>query len=360
MDRDNGVDITPNSESSPAEDEVDILKVVKKLTKDLKLAAVTLSDHEARFLVGIFYLMQDHRKRSNNQIRALKNEPHITLTWFSDQFKALEDEVRKALEAYSKAHKYGGWLHAQTGVGPIIAAGLLAHIDITKAPTAGHIWSFAGLVPGVKWNRGEKRPWNAELKTLCWKIGESFVKFSASPNCFYGHLYIERKEFEINRNAGGEFASEALRQLKERNWKEGTEAIKWYKGRLPGTIWKDFADIELVNKENLKMDIRNIRLENLDSKTLADRIKKAKAESVAKTTDDKAKAVRAELAVPGTYPGMLPPGHIHSRAKRYVVKLFLAHFQEVTYELHYGKAPPKPYPIAILGHAHKIEPPMTN
>jgi len=55
--------------------------------------------------------------------------------------------------------------------------------------------------------------------------------------------------------------------------------------------------------------------------------------------------------------GKLPPLHIHERAKRYAVKIFLSHFHEVAYIEHYGEKPPKPYPIAILNHAHQIEPP---
>jgi hypothetical protein len=57
--------------------------------------------------------------------------------------------------------------------------------------------------------------------------------------------------------------------------------------------------------------------------------------------------------------GKLPPAHIHARAKRYAVKLFLAHLHEVWYTKHFGEAPPKPYPIAILGHAHYLAPPQS-
>jgi len=55
--------------------------------------------------------------------------------------------------------------------------------------------------------------------------------------------------------------------------------------------------------------------------------------------------------------GKLPPAHIHSRAKRYAVKLFLAHYHHVAYELQYGEAPPKPYVVEHLGHAHYLAPP---
>ena len=56
-----------------------------------------------------------------------------------------------------------------------ISAGLMANIDITKVQTAGQIQAFAGLDPTREWNKGEKRPYNARLKALCWKIGQCFI-----------------------------------------------------------------------------------------------------------------------------------------------------------------------------------------
>jgi len=116
----------------------------------------------------------------------------------------------------------------------VTAAGLLAHIDIHKAPTAGHIWSFAGLVAGQKWNKGEKRPWNADLKTLCWKIGESFKNVSGKPDAYYGQVYKKRKEFEIENNNAGHYADQAKVSLESKKWDKSTEAYKAYiAGRLP-------------------------------------------------------------------------------------------------------------------------------
>ena len=54
--------------------------------------------------------------------------------------------------------------------------------------------------------------------------------------------------------------------------------------------------------------------------------------------------------------GILPPGHIDARARRWAVKLFLAHFHDEYYRRVVGTAPPLPYPIAHLGHAHVIMP----
>lgn len=55
--------------------------------------------------------------------------------------------------------------------------------------------------------------------------------------------------------------------------------------------------------------------------------------------------------------GRLPPGRIFLRAKRYAVKLFLAHYHHVTYVHVHGTEPPLPYPVVHLGHAHVFAPP---
>ena len=54
--------------------------------------------------------------------------------------------------------------------------------------------------------------------------------------------------------------------------------------------------------------------------------------------------------------GKLPDGHIHARAKRYAVKLFLAHYFEKGCELA-GRPVPLPYPIAYGEHVHTIAAP---
>jgi hypothetical protein len=261
---------------------------IKRLTRDLIVAANTLSDNEARFLVDAYYAIQDNRKRSDQQVLSLQKsgEPCTVLQWFGDQERVLESQVKRALGRYADSRELGQWAQSIVGIGPVITAGLMAHIDITKAPTVGHIWRYAGLDPTQQWNKGEKRPWNAALKTLCWKIGESFVKFCNHENCFYGHIYVQRKAYEMQRNEAGELADQAKGILERKKFRRESKARKFYES------------------------------------------------------------------------GSLPPDHIHSRAKRYACKLFLAHFHQKAYELHYGKPAPLPYPIAHLGHAHMIHAPQ--
>lgn len=265
----------------------EVLQPLERLRKDVRMAAITLSRDEARFLVDAYYTWQEERKRGNNQIRALteSGEPHDVIMWLSANAEMLEISVRRVLDTYSSADPVGAWAKSIVGIGPVITAGLLAHIDIEKAPTVGHIWRFAGLDPTVQWEKKTKRPWNASLKTLCWKIGESFVKVSGRDDDIYGHIYVERKAQEQERNEAGAFAEQAAAVLERKRIGKDTDAYKNY--------------------------------------------------SV----------------------GKLPPAHIHARAKRYAVKLFLSHWHHVAYVVHYDQAPPKPYILTQEGHAHFMGPP---
>ena len=283
---------------------------VKRLSQDIAKSAKLLSHREARFLVDGYYMLQKYRLAAANQIRSLSKggEPVQVLVWMNQQSEILESQIKRALDRYSDEHAVGAWAKTIVGIGPVISAGLLAHIDMNpwrcvhnkekkgcspeeshgpechhqEIRTAGQIWRFAGLDPTVDWNKGEKRPWNAELKTLCWKIGESFVKVSNNEHSLYGRIYKERREYEDKRNAAGALADQAKRKLERFNIGKTTDAYKAY------------------------------------SK------------------------------------GILPDGHLHARAKRAAVKLFLAHWFECAYEARHGKPAPLPYVIDHMGHAHHI------
>lgn len=356
---------------------------VAKLQTAARKAAGDLSRDAARSLVDMYYRWQHERISMNNQVRAQvqgldgaePGESLLVIEHFASQVSTLEKQMVALLGAWAKSRAEGQWALEQVGVGPVIAAGLSAHIDITRAPTVGHIWRFAGLDPTIKWlgkngakalldqvtdegwyaafmrddddegdsyaltdeeiaelNEGleqgkrhelttdqmllvsrltnrkfgnlvriakdddgritrrsmlaalAKRPWNASLKVLCWKAGDSFVKVSNNPHAFYGVLYRERKLLEVERNNEGLFADQAARTLEEK-----------------------------------------------------------------RITDPATRKIYEA--------GQLPPGRLDLRARRYAVKLFLAHWHEAAYIDHYGEKPPLPYPIAHLGHAHIIERP---
>jgi hypothetical protein len=347
------------------------LEPIARLTRDLKTASISLGDDEARFLVDAYYIMQEDRKRYYAQDRTLEagKEPNEVIKWFARQSETLEKQIARALDAYASNHSVGRWLYSVYGVGPVISAGLFAHIDIERAPTVGHIYSFGGYAgvqaeatkhlsraiyratyadkydratrdtapsllmeapftatylypdddpkkkdiaalfqvvvegdqkPAVidgtpefltcefqnhrvyagsrAWEKGQKRPFNADLKTLFWKIGQSFMKFSNVEACFYGNLYRERKLFEITNNDAGNLAHIAAQRVN--TVKGDTDAYKYYST------------------------------------------------------------------------GKLPPAHIDARARRFAVKMFLSDLHAVWYFLRYKKVAPRPYAIDHLGHAH--------
>jgi Transposase IS116/IS110/IS902 family len=236
-----------------------LLTPVQKLTKDLKEASRTLGTIEARFLVDAYYAMQENRIRSKHQVRTLAEpkkkaangedaeegegeeeqaefvpEPHDVLEWLFVQEETLEKQIRGTLDIYSLSDRSGVWARSIKGIGPVIAAGLLANLDIEQAPTVGHFWSFAGLNPDATWGKGQKRPWNASLKRLCFLIGESFVKVSNRPDDVYGKLYKQRKEWETERNSRLLYAEQAKAALENKKFGTDTDAFKWYsKGMLP-------------------------------------------------------------------------------------------------------------------------------
>ncbi len=356
---------------------LDLTPAVQRITKDLREAVKTLNVQEARYLVDYYYQMQEDRKRSANQERAVKDGadtegPSGAVAWLAAQGRCMESRVRTFLDIYSGHHPLGIWARSNVGIGPVIAAGLLAHIDMAQAPTAGHIWSFAGLDPRVKWTGAtetakeleaclggrpdkvsyehlvmacehfrrkpatieryakplnwttlvkalNRRPWNTPLKTLCWKIGESFCKVSGNPDAFYGKLYAEYRVEEDRRNIAGEYIQQAYDKLERFKIGKDTDAHLWYAGCLTSVNAKDIRKAESSKRMGM-------------AKKLA--------------------------GDPGSGQPMLPPAHLFARAKRRVVKLFLSHYHHVGYMLsHDGEEPPRPWALCQGGHTHFIPPP---
>jgi hypothetical protein len=285
-----------------------------KLDKDLASSVKTMTKEEARLLVDAYYTQQDNRLRHDGKIRSksLDDQPHGVLSWASERAGLLEGQLAIALKYFAESQHMGRWAMDVCGIGPVIAAGLVAHID-TDPPrcTAGHVWAFAGLDPSKKWNKGEKRPWNAALKVLAYKAGESFVKNQNRESCFYGKLFAERKAQEWENNLLGKFSDQATAAISAKNFQKGTTAELFYSGKLSPKAVRKMLDKGPI--------------------------------------PEKIKATKVGDEIP-----MLPPAHIHARARRYAVKLFLAHWFEEAYRHHFKKEPPSPYPIAHLGHAHVI------
>jgi hypothetical protein len=157
--------------------------------------------------------------------------------WLGLGEQLMKDKLQQWLEGPKAAQEKPEalWAYEQVGIGPVIAAGLAAHIDVQKAPTVSALWKFAGQAPGFDRRlKGSKLPYNARLKTLCWKLGDSFVKVSGKENAFYGKLYTQFKTDEVSRNENGQYAAAAARELAAKKFKADTVTRKALEqGKLP-------------------------------------------------------------------------------------------------------------------------------
>lgn len=206
-----------------------------RLSKDLRKASALIKRREARYLVNTYYQIQDFRIASASQIRAMGDEPCNVLNWINDNMDLIEGDIQRALGVFSQNYRVGQWLQSICGIGPVISAGMLAHLDVRKCKTAGHFWSFAGLDPTKKWEKGKKRPWNAFLKTLVvFKAGESFVKVQNNKNDFYGKHFVVQKQKLTALNEAKAFEETAKAVLEAKKFNKDTDAYKAYiEGFLP-------------------------------------------------------------------------------------------------------------------------------
>lgn len=210
----------------------DDFEPINKLKADLRKACGMMSPAEARYLVDLYYQIQDNRIRAANQVRHTE-EPTAVVSWVFENMRIVERNIKSALDAYSMGNQLGEWARSIHGVGPVIAAGLLAHIDLKIATNPSKIWRFAGLDPTVKWEKKSKRPWNARLKVLCWKLGDSFKKHAASEKCFYGHFYRRRKVWEVDQNDAGRNKAQADAALASKRITDPATLEIYRAGRLP-------------------------------------------------------------------------------------------------------------------------------
>lgn len=276
-----------------------VLDTLRILVRQDMRSAENLEEQQARYLVDLYYALQDYRIQAAGQVRSAtqaadppdEGEPMSLIEVVFATIRNLEDEVSWALGKYAESKQAGQWALSIRGVGPVLTAGLLAHIDMSKASSPSSVWRFAGLDPTAVWAKGQKRPHNAKLKVLCWKLGESWKRFSgpsadtSKPEALYCRLYRERKEREVTKNEAGDFAELAAKTLAER--------------------------------------------------TFRDKPTKEIYES-----------------------GKLPPGRLDLRATRYATKIFLSHFWAVQYEILNGTPAPDPWAVAHGGHVDKIAIPL--
>ena len=226
-------------------------------TRDLRSIAAAFESAQAqRLRTGeqIRATMPHHRDaggapvRGANDVEALlarlrSGSPPSTVVALGDAYRRQWNEERDLLRVLSDRiarHPTWPWLERVRGLGPSLAARLLARLDIDRAPTPSSFWSYCGLATvaaqvyrcavcgyelslpegrsvraahrmarsgetcvgtlapaseGVRRvaqprpTRGESAPYDREAKKLCYLIGISFVRQGDS----YKRYYLEQR-----------------------------------------------------------------------------------------------------------------------------------------------------------------------
>lgn len=327
-------------------------KMTKDLLKQIKVSNGTMSREEIKTTVKLFYQMQSFRKATREQIRSIQesdnkaaNKNVVLLDWVLKNSIVMEKGIENSLKAICESCTVGRWLLQITGIGPVLAAGLLGFYNVEGIKYATAFISYGGLIDNIrpwlgaeksrqiveevmkqyntktltedciidiaaktqwkyaylqkaafdqetgKWNKKNlinacaKVPYNMDLKTHLYKIGESFHWCMNKPQSLYGRLYAEKKISETRLNEEGAFAQQAEDILKKYNISKNTNAYEAYSQ------------------------------------------------------------------------GMLSKAHINARASRYTQKIFVSHLFEEMYRVRYDKPPARFYSLEHCeGHHKDIKP----
>ncbi len=176
----------------------------------------TLTWSPVRNLVDSYYDLQRlriavaHRlSRSPEEMAADEHEP-LLLALHRD-LERNEKSLARYLRDVAARHPVGPWLLEIRGIAGVLAAGLLSTFEPEKAPHASSYWAFAGLVPGMKLEKGTVAPYSRRAKTLAWKVADSFLK---QRTAIYRPLYDEaKKEYLAREWTKGHAHYAALRKV---------------------------------------------------------------------------------------------------------------------------------------------------
>jgi hypothetical protein len=355
-------------------------KVGLPTTQELREAS-RFTREEARSLLGMYMSLQEFRKRAENKERAFKQQADLAcgetepllIGRFRGGLSEMEKSVAKSMRAYATANPLGQWAMSIAGVDHVLAASLLAHIDLThcccrqydhireankkaflakgkdggvrtpipkhKCPglvTAGAIWKFAGLLDPdqIQWGKGEVRPYNAQLKMLCMgRLGDCFRRLSAFDKSEEQLEETVTAKLKKAPDSKGRTAARLLEEKKTRQQK-----------RTASLQDESYLYVRLYMKRKLE------EVEKNESGQLA---------GEAARWLQRAQEGRWNIAAPmrKTWEsGKLPPRGLDLRAIRYAVKIFLSHFHQVGREI-LGLPVVKPWIIEHGGHSHYIPPP---
>jgi len=222
------------------------------------------------------------------------------ITTILQNAKNFEKDIEKLIVNQLKNHAlYTQYLSKITGIGPLIAAGLISYIDdIEKFDHVSSLWQYSGYGMN-RYCENCKKPTFVEVKYETGNTAKKLHPFEKCPECQH-----ETKPVLQKRTIGY-----------QSNWND----------RLKVLAWK--ASNSFVKQPAAKSKYRK----------LYDKIKKQERR------DHPNKIVKGGKTT-------FNDGHIHNRTIRKVSKIFLAHLWQ-TWRRQQGLPATEPYAKQLLGHS---------
>jgi len=167
----------------------------------------------ARLYVSTYYSLQKERIQTGSRIGALVRANRVSMSqgrelhdFVDSRLLSAEKELSAKIRAFIKQEQYRGiveWMRKQKGIGPILAAGLIAGIrEISRFDNVSKLWRYCGqaVVNGKaeRRSKGDKIHYNPFLKTLCWKISSSFVRVGQGGIWRQQYEYFKAEEAKVH------------------------------------------------------------------------------------------------------------------------------------------------------------------
>ena len=264
--------------------------------------------HLLRTLVDMYYDFQSQRIQTQLRIGASQREHLLTeddlsiygITTIFENAQAFEKDIEKLIRAQLKNHAlYNQYLSRIIGIGPMLSAGLIAYIDdIEKFEHVSSLWQYCGYGMN-RYCPKCKKPTYQDVEYETGKTAKKLHPLERCPICnTQTNPIIQRRIIGYQSNWND--------KLKVLAWKTGTSFVK-----------------QTPTRSKYRKLYDKIKAE--EHKLHPNRIKK------------KSKTLYSD-------------GHLHNRAMRKVVKIFLAHLWQ-TWRRQKGLETTEPYAKQLLGHS---------
>lgn len=196
-----------------------------------KVHGISPNISELRMLVTEFNRVQKARIIYDNSMQGFSFIEMKVPEFFKQQSKNLNDyeeslskKIKKFLEGdhtiletqgihvseqKGEDHKLGetqsnlvfpiyAWLKSIKGIKHLLSSQIIAYIDINKFKQVSSLWHYCGMHVnnGIapKRSKGNKIDWNPQLRMICYKISDSFVK-QRTPK--YRNIYDKEKKKQL-------------------------------------------------------------------------------------------------------------------------------------------------------------------